>query len=240
MHTIRNVHERRVAAPVERVAPWIEACWSGGERDCFPCDRIPSWRKNPPGATPLALVPGETLLGHGPFRFRLRAWDGARWRVDVVGGPVGWHGFDLEPDGDGCRVTHTLELESSTTGRARWTAIEPVHDWAVEALFDRLEHALRTGVVPARTDRPMSPVAALAFGVARRVSPRRGATGDGSGPPVEPLPYIDEYVARIDAPAERVWTALLTTMRKLFPRAVRRERGQPRSHAGAGRSWRAS
>jgi hypothetical protein len=144
-----------------------------GDLDCFPRDVIADWRKNPPGADPLALIPGETLVGHGPFRFRLRAWDGVVWRVDVVGSLVGWHGFDLQPDGDGCRVTHRLELESTLSARLRWMAIEPIHDWAVKALFERLEHALRTGVVPERTDRPMSRVAALALDLARGARSRR-------------------------------------------------------------------
>lgn len=65
---MRNVHVRRVAAPIERVRPWIEACWSGGERDCFPRDAISTWRRNPPSADPSALIPGETMIGHGPFR----------------------------------------------------------------------------------------------------------------------------------------------------------------------------
>jgi hypothetical protein len=175
VQAIRNVHVRHVAAPIERVRPWIEACWSGGDRDCFPRDVIPSWRKNPPGADPGALIPGETMIGHGPFRFRLRTWDGAIWRVDVVGNLVGWHGFDLRPEGDGCRVTHSLELEGSLSARLRWMAIEPIHDWAVEAMFDRLEHALRTGIVPERSDRRMSRIAAFAHGLARRAGSRRSS-----------------------------------------------------------------
>ncbi|HKA86926.1 MAG TPA: SRPBCC family protein [Haliangiales bacterium] len=173
---MQNVHSRRVAAPIERVRPWIEACWSGGARDCFPRDVIHTWRRNPPGADPSALIPGETMVGHGPFRFRLRAWDGRTWRVDVVGGTAGWHGFDLAPDGDGCRVTHTLELEGSLAGRLRWMAIAPIHNWAVEALFDRLEHALATGAPPARTERPMSRAAAWGLALARRGKSRTGNT----------------------------------------------------------------
>jgi len=167
MHPVRNVHVRRVAAPIERVRPWIAACWSGGDSDCFPRDVVSSWRRNPPGADPLGLVPGETLMGHGPFRFRFRVWDGLVWRVDLVGS-TGWHGFDLEADGDGCRVTHTVELDSTLSGRLGWMAIEPIHDWAIEALFDRMEHALRTGVVPERTVRPMSLLAVFALRLARR------------------------------------------------------------------------
>ena len=120
---MQNVHVRRVAAPIERVRPWIEACWSGGVRDCFPRDVIPSWRRNPPGVDPSALIPGETIVGHGPFRFRLRAWDGQVWRVDLVGPIAGWHGFDLVPDGEGCRVTHTLELDGSFPSATRRTTM---------------------------------------------------------------------------------------------------------------------
>ena len=172
MQPTRNIHVRRVAAPIDEVGQWIERCWSGGDRDCFPRDVIADWRRNPPGADPLALIPGETLVGHGPFRFRLRVWDGVVWRVDVVGKMVGWHGFDLQPDGDGCRVTHTLELEGGLATRLGWMAIAPIHDWAVEALFDRLEHALRTGVVPERSERPMSRMAAFALGLARAAGSR--------------------------------------------------------------------
>lgn len=178
---MQNIHTRRIAAPVERVRPWIEASWSGGALDCFPHDVIRSWRRNPPGAGPSALIPGETLIGHGPFRFRLREWDGQIWRVDVVGGSLaGWHGFDLAPDGDGCRLTHTLELQESLGMRLGWLTIAPIHDWAVEAIFDRLEHALATGAPPARTERPMSPVVSLALAFARR---RKRVEASNANPP---------------------------------------------------------
>jgi len=175
-----NVHTRRFDASIDDLRPWIESCWSAGERDCFPRDVIPTWRKNPPGVAPDALIPGQTLIGHGPFRFRLRSWDGARWRVDVAGGMPGWHGFDLTPDGTGCRVTHTLELRPSLRARVGWLVIEPIHDWAVEALFDRLGIALRTGEVPACTQRPMSRRVALSLAFARRRARRRRS--DGSRP----------------------------------------------------------
>jgi hypothetical protein len=172
---MKNVHVRRFSASIEEVRVWIAACWSGGDRDCFPRDVIASWRHNPDGVDPAALVPGKTLVGHGPFRFLLREWDGVSWKVDLVDSMTGWHGFDLAPDGDGCRVTHTVSLASSLSARLRWMAIAPVHDWAVEAMFDRLEHALRTGAVPSRTQRPMPPLAALGMRMARRS--QRGKRG---------------------------------------------------------------
>src|SRR4051812_12167654 len=121
---MNNVHTRHLAAPIDDVGPWIEACWSGSDRDCFPRDVIANWRRNPEGLAALALVPGVTLMGHGPFRFRLREWTGRSWKVDVVGGGIGgWHGFDLEPDAGGCRLTHTLHLEPSLSARLRWMTI---------------------------------------------------------------------------------------------------------------------
>jgi hypothetical protein len=36
------------------------------------------------------------------------------------------------------------------------------------------------------------------------------------------LPFLDEHVERIAAPAERVWTALLTTLREQFSRSLPR------------------
>jgi hypothetical protein len=172
---MNNVHVRRFAAPIEQVRAWIEACWSGGDRDCFPRDVIPTWRRNPDGVDPMALVPGETLAGHGPFRFRLRAWDGRSWKVDLVGGTAGWHGFELVPDGDGCRVTHTLWLAPSPSAWLRWMVVRPAHDWAVEAMFDRMAQALRTGAVPAVTERPVPKLAAVGLWVARRSQRRRHA-----------------------------------------------------------------
>ncbi|MFO0619707.1 MAG: hypothetical protein U0414_44395 [Polyangiaceae bacterium] len=183
--TVRNVHTRRLGASIERVRPWIEACWSGGDGDPFPRDVLPTWRKNPDGVEASALLPGVTVLGHGPFGFRLRSWDGFAWRVDVQRGPRGWHGFDLRPDGDGCTITHTLELIDDWEGRAVWTAIHPIHDWAVEALFDRMERALETGRVPATTERPMGRTSAAAlaglralFWIKRAARTRRSQSPD--------------------------------------------------------------
>lgn len=177
---MNNVHTRWFAAPIEQIRPWIEACWSAGDRDCFPRDVIRNWRRNPDGVDPGALIPGQTLIGHGPFQFRLREWDGRSWKVDIAGGGqgqghamTGWHGFELVPEGSGCRVTHTLHLESSLSARLRWAAIEAVHNWAVEALLDRLEHALATGSVPPVTDRPVPRLAAVGLWVARRQQSQR-------------------------------------------------------------------
>ena len=171
---MKNVHSRRLAAPVEEVGAWGAACWSGGERDCFPRDVIATWRRNRDGVDPAALIPGTTLSGHGPFRFRLRAWDGRSWTVNLIG-MAGWHGLEVTPDGAGSRVTHTVEL-AALGARLAWRAVAPAHDWAIEAMFDRMEEALRTGRVPARTTRPIPAAAQLGIWLARRADGRRVAS----------------------------------------------------------------
>lgn len=172
---MRNVHSREVMAPVELVRPWIEAGWTGTSQDPFPRDVLRSWRRNPPGIAPLALVPNVTRMGHGLFSFRFESWDGERWRVRVESRDFrGWHGFDLEGTPRGCRVTHTIEVECSIKGRVFWSFfIAPLHDWCVEAILDRIEEALRTGEMPATTQRKMPWPAATLFAVLRRVGRRR-------------------------------------------------------------------
>lgn len=175
---MRNVHQREIPTSLEKIRPFIEAGWTGTSDDPFPRDYIKTWRKNPPDRAADALVPGVTRLGHGPFSFRFVSWDGKRWRVCVESGEYrGWHGFDLEPTPNGTRVRHTIELDLSGPARVVWPLfIAPVHDWAVEAIFDRMEEALRTGTMPPVTARKMPFPASLCFsaiGVLRRRRRRR-------------------------------------------------------------------
>lgn len=156
---MKNVHHRRFDASPEHIAPWIARAWSGTDDDVFPRDHIRTWRRNPPGTADEALVPGRTHLGHGPFTFVLDRWDGTTWRVRFhTRGLDGWHGFDLRPEdgGGGTLITHTIEARTTPLQWLWWKlVIQPLHDWAVEALFDRLDAALRDGRVPTRTTRPL-------------------------------------------------------------------------------------
>jgi hypothetical protein len=174
--TMKNVHVREMRASIELVRPWIESAWTGTPRDPFPCDMLKSWRKNPPGADPLALIPNVTRVGHGFFSFRFESWDGAQWRVRIEGDrSQGWHGFDLQATPLGCRVTHTIEATPSVAGAVLWHGfVAPIHDWFLEALFDRLEEALQTGEMPTVTRRKMPWRAAASFAVLRRITRKRG------------------------------------------------------------------
>jgi hypothetical protein len=175
---MKNVHTRELSAPIESLRPWIEACWSGTADDAFPRDVIRSWRQNPAGIAPLALVPNVTRVGHGFLSFRFESWDGRRFWVRVENDAFrGGHGFDLESTERGCRITHTIEVALIGRGRILWPLMEPIHDWVVEAMFDRIEVALRTGVMPQVTHgRKMNLAAASAFTLFRRVNRFRSAS----------------------------------------------------------------
>ncbi len=157
---------------IDEVRPWIERTWSGTDGDVFPRDKIKTWRKNPKGVDAAASVPGVTKMGHGPFTFELVSWDGLSWKMAVPDGSV-WHGFELTTLGAETRITHTLEGRLGLSFRA---FVLPIHDWAVESLFDRLEEALATGTVPFRTARPMGRRASAAYAVMSWLR-RRAAKG---------------------------------------------------------------
>lgn len=146
---MKNIHSRTFAHPIALVRSWIELAWSDSHQDIFPRDVIRPWRTNRDGSN--GLKPGVTMLGHGPFALTLRWWDGVRWRADLDSN-AGWIGFHLVEKKGKTKVTATFE---GMLGLASRLAIVPIHDWAVEAMFDRLDIALATGKVPAETTRPM-------------------------------------------------------------------------------------
>jgi hypothetical protein len=164
---MKNIHSRVFQFPIADVRHWISLAWSGSQQDIFPRDVIPTWRENPDGSAD--LKPGVTKLGHSRFVFTLRCWDGVHWRVELDSN-AGWHGFHLIEEDRATRVVHTLDASLSLAARL---AIIPIHDWAIEAMFDRLGDALATGRVPSVTTRPMGLVARRMFAVIGRGGSRR-------------------------------------------------------------------
>jgi hypothetical protein len=159
---MKNIHTRTFDHPIAFVRPWIALAWSGSHQDIFPRDVVPTWRQNADGSQ--GLIPGVTKLGHGPFVFTLRWWDGVRWRADLDS-DAGWHGVHLlAVDKRKTKVIHTLDATMSLATRL---AVVPIHDWAVEAMFDRLGLALATGAIPAKTERPMGFLAQRMFDAMR-------------------------------------------------------------------------
>ena len=170
--SLKNIHKRRIRASPEDLGKWIIRLWSGAEDDCFPRDVIANWRKTDGVRDPNQLIPGRTRLGHGPFSFDFQQWDGSKWRVIFQrGGMKGWHGFDLVPEQGGTLLVHSIEADLKGAFRFAWPVlVAPVHDWAVEAIFDRIEEALATGSAPRHTTRPMAFAPRAAFFVLKRVA----------------------------------------------------------------------
>ena len=169
---MKNTHQRRIAARLDQLSPWIGKLWSGTQEDCFPRDVIATWRKTDGVPDPDQLIPGRTRLGHGPFAFDFQQWDGRTWRVTFERpGMKGWHGFDLSPGPDGTLLAHTIEADLDGRSLLLWhLLIAPVHDWAVEAMLDRIQEALLTGAAPQHTTRPMTLATRVAFFVLKKAA----------------------------------------------------------------------
>jgi hypothetical protein len=205
---VDNVHGRVLSAPVESVRPWLDWMWSGEENDVFPRDWLLPWREGCAGGAPAAWSAG-TKFGHARVRFRLRGWDGVHWEADVLGRQFrGEHAFTLEPDGARTRITHRLSGTVHRSMRIAWLlAVRPVHDWAIEAMFDRLEHALAVGSPPQVTPSPMGAHARLAYEILDRLGngalsgQPRGAPGNWATLPEEMRMRFgcDELIERPDA-----------------------------------------
>ncbi|HYH30962.1 MAG TPA: DUF2867 domain-containing protein [Pseudonocardia sp.] len=180
---VRNVHERLVAAPIERVGPLLDRL--GGPDDMlWP---TPAWE-------PMVLdrpVAVGAAGGHGSIRYRVTAHEPGR-RVEVAFEPGqgldGWLTFSAEPAGPGQTLLRQ-EAEARLGGvmRLAWpVAVRWAHDCVLEELFDNAERAV--GREPARPFR-RSPWVRLLRALE---SPRASATA----PPRTPL--IAGALARVD------------------------------------------
>ena len=142
---IKSVHQRWFAVPASAIAPLLARVWTGTADDLFPVDWVATRRDNPSGVPADALVPGVTRLSHGFLPFLFERADATTWRVRTPFG--GWHGFDLVAENGGTRVVHTLAIDRlPLAARLLWRGfVQAGHDWALEAIFDRLAHVLAGG-----------------------------------------------------------------------------------------------
>ncbi|MFO0678874.1 MAG: hypothetical protein U0169_20265 [Polyangiaceae bacterium] len=170
---MKDIHSREFDVRPADLARLVVRSWSGAADDPFPRDVIATWRKNPAGVADGALVPGVTLLGHAGLAFRFERWDGRSFALASVHPAFrGRHAFHLVETTNGTRLVHELELELTGASRVVWPVVlRPLHAWAIEALFDRLEIALRDGRVPDRTDRPLPILHGLVLRAMGRVRP---------------------------------------------------------------------
>ncbi|MBW0115485.1 SRPBCC family protein [Pseudonocardia abyssalis] len=145
---IRNVHERTVAAPAERVGALLDRL--GGPDDVvWP---VPEW---PPLVLDRALAVGAQG-GHGIIRYRVALHDPGRlvgFAFDPASGLVGVHSFTVEPSGAGrTRVRHVMQARPVGAMRLLWPlAGRWLHDALTESFLDRVEYAV--GLRPRPTER---------------------------------------------------------------------------------------
>jgi hypothetical protein len=162
---IRHVHTRRIAAPLSEVVAAVDALWSRTKRDALP-RQLSGWRRTPAGAQGLAV---GTRFGHGPFSFQVEQWDGQtlRARIDTAGFH-GQHGFHLRSEDDHVVITHELDAQLTPVRWLLWQLfIASGHDWAVEAMFDRMQ-ALLGAAAP---ERHTAPLGMRVFARLRRIVP---------------------------------------------------------------------
>ena len=159
---VRNVHERVVPAPADRVWELVEGLGGSDDR-LWPSPAWPPMRLD----GPLAV---GARGGHAMIRYAVTAYDPGR-RVEFTFAPAtgvhGTHSFTVAPVGpDRALLRH--ELVGRLAGRTRlaWpSAVRWLHDAVIEDLLDRAQDAM--GVPPARRARHSAWVRLL-----RRVSVR--------------------------------------------------------------------
>ena len=133
---IRNVHERVVDAPIERLGALLDGLGQKGDR-LWPSQNWPPMVLDRP-------VSEGGAGGHGAIRYHMAEYKpGARVRFafEPATGIDGAHELSLDELSDGrCRMRHVL------VGRARGRmrplfslAVEPLHDAVVEDMFDNAE-----------------------------------------------------------------------------------------------------
>jgi hypothetical protein len=170
---VRNVHERVVPAPIERVGPLLDRL--GGPRDVL-------W---PSGWPPMVLdgpLAVGTSGGHGAIRYRVTGYEPGRV-VEFAFAPEtgldGGHTFTADPAGpDRTLLRHVIDGRLTQAARLTWPlAIRWAHDAVLEELLDNAQRAV--GVEPEHPARRSAWVLLL-----RRVVAPRARTVP---PPCTPL-----------------------------------------------------
>jgi hypothetical protein len=200
---VHNVHERLVAAPIERVGPLIDRI--GGPDDVlWP---TPAWR-------PMVLdgpVAVGTAGGHGRIRYRITGYEPGR-KIEFAFAPetgfAGGHTFTVEPAGpDRALLRHVIDGHVTGAARLTWPlAIRWAHDSVLEELLDNAERAVGDEPErPARRSVWVRVLRGLVAPRARTVAPPRTPLIAGALPRVD---WTDAYAvtALPGAPSDpQVW-----------------------------------
>jgi hypothetical protein len=194
---MRNVHERHVAAPPDRVGAVLETLATDHDR---------VW----PGAgwAPMVLDSGlepGSHGGHAGIRYTVTAHEPGRLVVFAFArstGVDGAHRFDVVDRGDGtCLVRHVLEGRTHGAMVVLWPlAVRWLHDALVEDAFDVVEAAVGTGPATPAAWSPWVRVLRTALpAVAGRTGVRQVETPaellDAAA--LRPVDFTDTFVLRL-------------------------------------------
>jgi hypothetical protein len=188
---VRNVHERIVPAPIERVGPLLDRI--GGPDDVL-------WPT--PGWQPMVLdrpVAVGAAGGHSSIRYRVTGYEPGRmveFEFTPGHGIEGRHVISAEPAGpDRTLLRYVSEGRFTGAMRLAWPlAVRWAHDALLEELLDNAERAV--GVEPARPARRSAYVRLLrVFEVPRSIAtaPPRTPLISGALPRVD---WTDAYAVR--------------------------------------------
>lgn len=162
---MRNVHERVLAADVERVAPLL-AGLGGPDDRLWPSPEYEPLRLDGPVAPGVPGAVGTVRLHVGAYepgrRLELRTEPG-----QFLDGTLTW---EVEPAGPGrTRMRHVSAGRLSGVWPLLWPVGRGLHDHCIESMLDRAEAAL--GAPPARPVRPSPLVRVLLRADAERARP---------------------------------------------------------------------
>ncbi|HXV94465.1 MAG TPA: DUF2867 domain-containing protein [Pseudonocardia sp.] len=137
---MRNVHERVLAADVERVATLLDGL-GGPDDGLWPSPAYGPLRFDGP------LAPGVTGA-NSDVRVRVTAYEPGR-RVELTAEPGqvfdGTLTWEVEPAGEGrTRIRHISVGTFRGAWRLLWPVVRPQHDHCIESMFDRAEVSLGT------------------------------------------------------------------------------------------------
>ncbi|WP_194432235.1 DUF2867 domain-containing protein [Streptomyces alkaliphilus] len=136
IRTVRNVHERSIAAPAATVGALLDRL-AAEDDPLWPAPAWPALRLDRP------LGPGATG-GHGPIRYTVEEYEPGRrvrFRFEQLGG--GYHELSVIPRGaDRCLLRHVLDAATPGMELITWPlAVRWMHDAVLEELLDNAQRA---------------------------------------------------------------------------------------------------
>lgn len=204
MRTIRNEHQRVIAAPAAAVGALLDRL-AAADDPLWPAPAWPAVRLDRP------LGPGAAG-GHGPIRYRVEEYEpGVRVRFGFSLPGTGYHEFSVRPvDSERCLLRHRMETNTPGLELLTWPlAIRWIHDAVLEELLDNAEYAVGQPVPrPARWSPWVRLLNRVLWDRPRKAEPE--LAGRLAGAALDRVDFADAYRMRLHPamPAEpETWAA---------------------------------